>query len=190
VNIFELINEDKQEKLVQQEFAIMLNNKKIKLAFDVMQYGVLVLTKENKIDKLMEEVKVQIQNIPVVTCKGNYFCFGSEKIRIKNPRVLDDVLETKLAEPFVLLWHKEKQFFDLRMYSRVHSYALFTFDVPRKNSFYDTYEIMLIDKEVFNVDVYKQCFDFDILVKGSSIKDLVGISVRGRGLSADSFVVF
>jgi hypothetical protein len=189
MNVLKIIEEE-QDRLIQQEFSLILNNKKIKLTFDVARYGVLVLTKENKIDKLMEEVKEQIQNIPVVVCKGNYFCFGSEKIRIKNPRVLDDILETKLAEPFALLWHKEKQFFDLRAFSRVHPYALFAFDVPKKNSFYETYKTILIDKEVFTVDVYKQCFDFDILIRGSNAKDFAGISAKGRGLSEDSFVVY
>jgi hypothetical protein len=189
MNILKII-EEKQDKLIQQEFSFMLNNKKIKLTFDVVRYGVLVLTKENKIDKLMKEVKEQIQNIPVVVCKGNYFCFGSEKIRIKNLRVLDNVLDTKLTEPFMMLWYREKQFFDLRVFSRVHPYALFAFDVPKKNSFYETYKTILIDKEVFTVEVYKQCFDFDILIRGSNAKDFAGISAKGRGLSENSFVVF
>ncbi|SNX54075.1 hypothetical protein [Thermoanaerobacterium sp. RBIITD] len=187
---YELMNEEEQEKLLQQEFAIILNNKKIKLAFDVVRYGVLVLTKENKIDKLMKEVKEQIQNIPVVTCKGNYFCFCSEKIRIKNPRILDDVLETKLAEPFVLLWYREKQFFDLRSSSRVHPYAIFTFDVPKKDLIQDRYKIMLVDKEVFNVDLYKQCSDFDILIKGQNVKEFSGINLKNDIFQINSFVVF
>lgn len=187
---YELMNEEEQEKLMQQEFAIMLNDKKIKLTFDIARYGILILTKEDKINNLMEEVKEQIQNIPVVICKKNYFYVGSEKIKIKNPHVLDNVLDAELAEPFMLLWHREKQFFDLRASSRVHPYALFTFDVSKKNSLYDTYKTILIDKKVFTVELYKQYFDFDILIKGSNVKDLVGISVKGRGLSADSFVVF
>lgn len=184
------LNEKEQEKLMQQEFAIILNSQKIRLTFDVARYGVLVLTKEDKINRLMKEVKEQVQNVPVVMCKGNCFYFGSEEIKIKNPSVLDNVLDTKLAEPFVLLWHREKQFFDLRSNSRVHPYAIFTFDVPKKDSLCDTYKTTLVDKEVFTVDVYKQCFDFDILIKGLNIKDFVGISIKGRGLSADSFVVF
>ncbi|MEG6569465.1 hypothetical protein [Thermoanaerobacterium thermosaccharolyticum] len=187
---YELMNEEEQEKLMKQEFTIMLNDKKIRLTFDVERYGVLVLTKEDKIDKLMEEIKEQIQNIPAVICKRNYFYVGSEKIKIKNPPVLYNVLNTKLAGPFVLLWYREKQFFDLRSSSRVHPYAIFTFDVPKKDLIQDRYKIMLVDKEVFTVDLYKQCSDFDVLIKGRNVKEFSGISSQNNPFCVNSFILF
>ncbi|MFU0783857.1 MAG: ComK protein [Thermoanaerobacterium thermosaccharolyticum] len=187
---YELMNEGEQEKLMQHEFAIMLNDKKIKLTFDVARYGVLIVTKEDKIDKLMEEIKRQIQDIPAVICKNKYFYFDNEKIKIKNPLVLHNALDTKLIEPFVLLWHREKQFFDLRSSSRVHPYAIFTFDVLKKDLIQDRYKTMLVDKEVFNVNLYKQCSDFDVLIKGRNVKDLFGISLKNSPFRVNSFILF